>query len=122
MGGRHLPTVSYGQPLQQPYFVTGFSESTVFAPLDRIVSRHILPGSLTSNSCSAAHTCVFVLRDEFAFSFQIFSRSDPPGKAALARGRYVFQKEKKEKKEKGEEKEENVFPPSVEILNGRLSS
>ena len=96
VGGRHLPTVSYGQPLQQPYFVTGFSESTVFAPLDRIVSRHILPGSLTSNSCSAAHTCVFVLRDEFAFSFQIFSRSDPPGKAALARGRYVFQKKKKD--------------------------
>ena len=104
VGGRHLPTVSYGQPLQQPYFVTGFSESTVFAPLDRIVSRHILPGSLTSNSCSAAHTCVFVLRDEFAFSFQIFSRSDPPGKAALARGRYVFQKKGGKKKKKKEKK------------------
>ena len=62
----------------------------VFALLDRIVSRHILSGSLTSNSCSAALTCVFVLRDEFAFSFQTFSRSDPPGKAALTRGRYVL--------------------------------
>ena len=94
MGGRHLPTVSYGQSYQQPYSVTGFSESTVFAPLDRIVSRHILIGSLTSNSCSAALACVFVLRDEFAFSFQTFSRIDPPGKAALTRGRYVFQKKK----------------------------
>ena len=70
-------------------------------PLDRIVSRHILSGSLTSNSCSAALTCVFVLRDEFAFSFQTFSRSDPPGKAALTRGRYVFQKvEEKRRKKK----------------------
>merc|ERR1739848_492049 len=73
---------------------------TVFAPLDRIVSRHILSGSLTSNSCSAARTCVFVLREEFAFSFQSFSRSDPPGKAALTRGRYVFQKKKGKKKGK----------------------
>ena len=98
MGGRHLPTVSYGQSYQQPCSVTGFSESTVFAPLDRIVSRHILSGSLTSNSCSAALTCVFVLREEFAFLFQTFSRSDPPGKAALTRGRYVFQKKKEKEK------------------------
>merc|ERR1712078_377040 len=94
-----LPTVSYGQSYQQPYSVTGFLESTGFALLDRIVSRHILSGSLTSNSCSAARTCVFVLRDEFAFSFQSFSRSDPPGKAALARGRYVFQKREKKGKD-----------------------
>ena len=40
----------------------------------------------------------FVLREEFAFLFQTFSRSDPPGKAPLTRGRYVFQKKKKEKK------------------------
>ena len=39
----------------------------------------------------------FVLREEFAFLFQTFSRSDPPGKAPLTRGRYVFKKEKKEK-------------------------
>ena len=43
-----------------------------------------------------------VLREEFASLFQTFSRSDPPGKAPLTRGRYVFQKkkEKKIKKEK----------------------
>ena len=77
VGGRHLPTVSYGQSYQQPSSVTGFIESTVFAHLDRLVSRHILSGSLTGNSCSAALTCVFVLREEFAFLFQTFSRSDP---------------------------------------------
>ena len=32
----------------------------------------------------------FVLREEFASLFQTFSRSDPPGKAPLTRGRYVF--------------------------------
>ena len=85
---------------QQPYSVTGFSESTVFARLDRIVSRHILSGSLTSNSCSAALTCVFVLREEFAFLFQTFSRSDPPGKAPLTRGRYVIKKEKEKEGKK----------------------
>merc|ERR1712159_744153 len=106
VGGRHLPTVSYGQPYQQPYSVTGFSESPVFAHLDRIVSRHILSGSLTSNSCSAAPTCVFVLREEFAFLFQTFPRSDPPGKAPLTRGRYVFSREKREggKKKKKKKK------------------
>ena len=38
-------------------------------------------GRLSSNSCSAALICVFVLREEFAFLFQTFSRSDPHGKA-----------------------------------------
>ena len=33
-----------------------------------------------------------VLREEFASLFQTFSRNDLPGEAALARGRYVFQK------------------------------
>ena len=42
----------------------------------------------------------FVLREEFAFLFQTFSRSDPPGKAPLTRGRYVFKKKRKEKGEK----------------------
>jgi len=46
----------------------------------------------------------FVLREEFAFLFQTFSRSDPPGKAPLTRGRYVFQKKEKKKKEKKEKK------------------
>ena len=35
-----------------------------------------------------------VLREEFASLFQTFSRSDPPGKAPLTRGRYVFQKKR----------------------------
>ena len=37
----------------------------------------------------------FLLREEFAFLFQTFSRSDPPGKAPLTRGRYVLKKRKK---------------------------
>ena len=37
----------------------GFSESSVFAHLDRIVSFHFLTGRLSSNSCSAALICVF---------------------------------------------------------------
>ena len=32
-------------------------------------------------------------REEFAFLFQTFSRSDPPGKAQLTRGRYVKKKQ-----------------------------
>ena len=74
-----------------------FSESTVFARLDRIVSLSILSSRLSSNSCSAALICVFVLREEFAFLFQTFSRSDPPGKAPLTRGRYVKKKEEEKK-------------------------
>ena len=74
-----------------------FSESTVFARLDRIVSLSILSSRLSSNSCSAALICVFVLREEFGFLFQTFSRSDPPGKALLTRRRYVFKKREKEK-------------------------
>ena len=37
----------------------------------------------------------FVRREEFAFLFQTFSRSGPPGKAPLTRGRDVFKKRKK---------------------------
>ena len=42
MGGRHLPTVSYGQSYKQTYSDTDFPEPTVFAHWDRIVSLHIL--------------------------------------------------------------------------------
>ena len=89
MGGRHLPTVSYGQSHIQTHTDTVLSESTVFAHLDRIVSLYIQSGRLSSNSCSAALICVFVLREEFVFLLQTFSRSDPPGKAPPTRGRYV---------------------------------
>ena len=40
---------------------------------------------------------IFVLREEFAFLFQTFSRNDPPGKAPPSRGRSVFKKRKKKK-------------------------
>ena len=40
VGGRHLPIVSYGQSYKQTYSDTGFSEPTVFAHLNRIVSLH----------------------------------------------------------------------------------
>jgi hypothetical protein len=33
-----------------------------------------------------------MLREEFAFMFQTFSRNDPPGKAPPSRGRSVFKK------------------------------
>ena len=42
----------------------------------------------------------FWLREDFASLFQTFSRNDLPGEAALARGRYVFQKKKRKKKGK----------------------
>ena len=42
----------------------------------------------------------FWLREEFVSLFQTFSRNDLPGEAALARGRYVFQKKKRKKRGK----------------------
>ena len=49
---------------------------------------------------------ILVLREEFAFLFQTFSRIDPPGQAPPTRGRYVFKKGKKEAKEKGKKEKE----------------
>ena len=69
--------------------------STVFAHFSRLVSLNFQSGRLSSNSCSAALICVFVLREAFAFLFQTFSRSGPPGQAPPTRGRYVFKKRKK---------------------------
>ena len=43
----------------------------------------------------------FVLREEFAFLFQTFSRNDLPGEAPLSRGRSVFKKEKEKKGKMG---------------------
>ena len=54
----------------------------------------------------------FVLREEFAFLFQTFSRSDPPGKAPLTRGRYV----------KKEKKEETERPPTGQIALARAAT
>merc|ERR1711965_636815 len=65
----------------------------------------ILSGRLSSNSCSAALICVFCATRRIRFLFQTFSRSDPPGKAPLTRGRYVFKKEKKGKGGKRKKRE-----------------
>ena len=63
------PTVSYGQfQIKLPVF----SEYTVFAHLHRLVYLDLVPGRLSSNSCSAALVCDLVLREEYAFLFQTF--------------------------------------------------
>ena len=72
VGGRHLPIVSYGQSYKQTYLDTGFSEPTVFAHLDRIVSLHILSGRLSSNSCSAAISRVLCYAKNSLFCFRPF--------------------------------------------------
>ena len=89
VGGRHLPTVSYGQSYKQTYSDTGFSRANGLCTLGPHSFSPHSAGRFSSNSCSAALICVFVLREEFAFLFQTFSRSDPPGKAPPTRGRYV---------------------------------
>ena len=97
------PLVSYGQLV---FFVNGF----IWVQTDNEAigrTQHCFFNSrLTSVIVSLGHAgstvflaaqlsfVNFVLREEFAFLFQTFSRSDPPGKAPLTRGRYVFQKEK----------------------------
>ena len=50
----------------------------------------------------------FVLREEFAFLFQTFSRNDLPGEAPPTRGRSVFKK-RKEKRKKDREKKLLIF-------------
>ena len=93
VGGRHLPIVSYGQSYSQPYSDTGFSAPTIFSLSSAVF--------FLLNFCSAEiYTSflhkkgwdLFVHCEEFASLFQTFSRNDLPGEAALARGRYVFQK------------------------------
>ena len=39
---------------------------------------------------------------DFLLKIKTFSRSDPPGKAPLTRGRYVFQKGGEKREKKGE--------------------
>ena len=51
----------------------------------------------------------FWLREEFVSLFQTFSRNDLPGEAALARGRYVFQKKKKKKEKKKKKKKPEIL-------------
>ena len=89
---RHLPTMSYRQfHIQLPVL----SEPTVFAHLDRLVSVNLVPGRLSSNSCSAASAaliCVSCATRRIRFLFQTFSRNDPPGQAPPTRGRSVLKK------------------------------
>ena len=87
VGGRHLPTVSYGPFQTKLPFI---SEYTIFAHLDRLVSLHFVPGRRSSNSCSAAFICVSCATRRIRFLFQTFSRNDPPGQAPPTRGRSVF--------------------------------
>ena len=70
VGGRHLPIVSYGQSYKQTYSDTGFSEPTVFAHLNRIVLS--TAGRISSNSCSAALTCVLCYEKNSRFCFRPF--------------------------------------------------
>ena len=81
-----------------------FSESTVFAHLDRIVSLHILSGRLSSNSCSAVISRVLCYAKNSLFCFRPF-----PEVTLLARRRWrgavmslKKEKKKKEKKNIGE--------------------
>merc|ERR1711924_225638 len=84
VGGRHLPSVSYGQSHIQTPVLT---ELTVFANLDRLVSLHIQSGRLCSNSCSAALICAFCATRRIRFFVSDLSRNDPPGQAPPSRGR-----------------------------------
>ena len=63
--------------------------------------------SLFSRIFSTFSECP-VLREEFAFLFQTFSRNDLPGEAPLSRGRSVFKKKKKDKNNGSE-----VFPDGL---------
>ena len=59
---------------------------------------------------------LFVHCEEFASLFQTFSRNDLPGEAALARGRYVFQKKKEKKKKLKKKKEKEKKKHIVTII------
>ena len=92
VGGRHLPSVSYGQAYQQTYSDTGFSESSVFAHLDRIVSFHILSGRLSSNSCSADLICVFCATRRIRFLVSDLFQKRPSWKGRAGAGPLCLKK------------------------------
>ena len=86
VGGRHLPTVSYGQFL-------GFLSVQCFWN-SRMTRAIVTLGQAGSTVILAAQLSFvnFVLREKFVLMFQTFSRNDPPGKAPPSRGRSVFKK------------------------------
>ena len=86
------PLVSYGQLV-----LADFSVYNVFGTLEcfwnsRMTSEIVTLGQAGSTVILAAQLSfvIFVLRDEFAFMFQTFSRNYPLGKAPPSRGRSVF--------------------------------
>ena len=94
---------------KKTYSDTGFSRANGLCTLGPHSFSPHSAGRLSSNSCSAALICVFVLREEFAFLFQTFSRSDPPGK------------KRRRKKKKREKKKKNMahysFPTDRPVFN-----
>ena len=98
VGGRHLPSVSYGQSYQQTYFDIGFSVSSVFAFLDRRVSLHILAGRLSSNSSSAALIFVFCATRRIRFVVSDLFQKRPSWRGRAVAGPLCLQKKKKKKK------------------------
>ena len=74
----------------------------------KLTSVLVSPGHAGSTVILAAQLSFvnFVLREEFAFLFQTFSRNDLPGEAPLSRGRSVFKKGKKTKEKKTGGKEQ----------------
>merc|ERR1711904_90051 len=100
VGGRHLPSVSYGQSYQQTYFDIGFSVSSVFAFLDRRVSLHILAGRLSSNSSSAALIFVFCATRRIRFFVSDLFRKRPSWRGRAGAGPLCLSKKRKEKKKR----------------------
>ena len=89
------------------------AQNIVFSILD-LTSVIVSLGHAGSTAFLAAQLSFvnFVLREEFAFLFQTFSRNDLPGEAPPTRGCSVFKKKKKKKKKrrtffKGNEKEDS---------------
>ena len=95
VSGRHLPTVSYGQfQLKLPVL----SDYTVFAHLDRLVSVNLVPGRLSSNSCSAASAaliCVSCATRRIRFSVSDLFQKWPSWTGAADAGPFCLKKREK---------------------------
>ena len=78
VGGRHLPIVSYGQSYKQTYSDTGFSEPTVFAHLNRIVSLHCRQNRRSTFRCSRLYYGEILSPEEPGKSREIPGKSVHP--------------------------------------------
>ena len=75
-----------------------FGSSKRFLPLSTVRCTRSLGHAGSTVLLAAQLSFVnFVLREEFAFLFQTFSRNALPGEAPLSRGRSVFKKKEKKK-------------------------